>query len=767
MAYRLVGTGEDQQLVWVDDPVPAPPPPPPPRVESPAPPPPVPVVPGTLTPSGNPQFVQGSPEFVRADQLARQESRDDLRRALSDNGLIGVIASGTAGGTIGIDAVGTAVTVNGRTFIELPNGQQVDITNYFEGNPKPPVAIDISVPTYGTSTVATPFRNVTVTALPEVARTVNTSEGAIVVDPNSETARFIQWQGSQYDPNNGGIVRETWARQGISDPYADPRLVAQAQTQIARADSRTALFNQSGVAPPGSQIAPWNDSNWPAYQGSNKEAYSIATVALTDANAKNQLKAENGWDEATFQSWALRATNPEEAARQARISDAAAGLVTGPGTSTTGLSINGATAVTTNSGSVNTAGFATAAFAAIATNVQIPTDLAGAANAVTGAVSDAVDNVLASVPSIPTELANIATGFAEGFTDALPQLPTVEGALRLTAAQVAGLALRAEAAAESVLAGIRSLPEAIPADLTGFVSGAVDSLVQASGLGAVADLLSRQNVTIRKAKEQATLQARNNEASAPDWRVRLQLAPGATYLYKDPVPGILAPLFQTDGVIFPYTPTIETSYSANYDKYDLTHSNYRGYFYKNSAVNDINIRGLFTAQDTAEAEYMLAVIHFFRSVTRMFYGQDALRGAPPPLVYLSGFGEYQFSDHPCLVSSFSYSLPNEVDYIRAWAPNNYGNLFSQRAKTGGISTNPLSAALSRLTGAGIDPNILAGPPNPSPITQNVNNLTEATYVPTKIEINLTLLPTNTRSQVSQQFSVKEFANGSLLKGGFW
>jgi hypothetical protein len=389
----------------------------------------------------------------------------------------------------------------------------------------------------------------------------------------------------------------------------------------------------------------------------------------------------------------------------------------------------------------------------------------GVVDTVTGAVDAVVTNL--PVPSVPTNLAGVAAGFAAGFTAALPELPSVEGALRLTAAQVAGLAQQAEDAASAVVAGIRSLPERIPDNLTGFVTDAVDSLAQASGLGAVTDLLSRQNATIRKAKEQATLQARNNEAAAPDWRVRLQLASGATYLYKDPVPGILAPLAETDGVIFPYTPTIETSYAANYDKYDLTHSNYRGYFYKNSVVNDISIRGTFTAQDTAEAEYMLAVIHFFRSVTRMFYGQDALRGAPPPLVYLSGFGEYQFNEHPCLVSNFSYSLPNEVDYIRAWAPNNYGNLFSQRAKTGGISTNPLSAALSRLAAAGLPKAAEPSAPDPSNIVQNVNNLTEATYVPTKIEINITLLPTNTRSQVSQQFSVKEFANGSLLKGGFW
>lgn len=375
---------------------------------------------------------------------------------------------------------------------------------------------------------------------------------------------------------------------------------------------------------------------------------------------------------------------------------------------------------------------------------------------------------LPDLSSVPTNIAGIATGFAAGFTDSLPPLPSVTGALQLTAAQVAGLAQQAEAAAGDLVASIRSLPAAVPDSLTGFVSSTVDSLARASGLGLIGDLLSRQNSTIRKAKEQATLQARNNEAAQPDWRVRLSLAPGATYLYKDPSgPGILGPLLATNGVIFPYTPSIETAYTANYDKYDLVHSNYRGYFYKNSAVNEINIRGTFTAQDTNEAGYMLAVIHFFRSVTKMFYGQDPLRGAPPPLVYLNGLGQYQFNDHPCLLSNFSYSLPDNVDYIRALAPNNYGNLFSQRERTGAFSTSAFSAVTGRLLRAALPKGAETGAPSTAPINQNVNNLTGATYVPTKIEISITLLPTNTRSQVSQQFSVAEFANGNLLKGGFW
>jgi hypothetical protein len=58
-------------------------------------------------------------------------------------------------------------------------------------------------------------------------------------------------------------------------------------------------------------------------------------------------------------------------------------------------------------------------------------------------------------------------------------------------------------------------------------------------------------------------------------------------------------------------------------------------------------------------------------------------------------------------------------------------------------------------------------PTPGMIQSNVTNINDATYVPTKMEINITLLPTNTRAQVSQQFSLKAFANGNLLKGGFW
>jgi len=291
----------------------------------------------------------------------------------------------------------------------------------------------------------------------------------------------------------------------------------------------------------------------------------------------------------------------------------------------------------------------------------------------------------------------------------------------------------------------------------GFVDPNTALLAEAARLAALRD----------QARQQQTIRAqRQNQAQSSDWRVRLRLAPNSNYLYNAPDCGqILWPLRNTDGVIFPYTPTIDTAYKANYDAYDLTHSNYRGYFYKNSYVDQINLKATFTAQDTAEANYLLGVIHFFRSVTKMFYGQDAERGSPPPLTYLSGLGDFQFNEHPCVVSQFNYNLPADVNYIRAQSVVQNGtNLLNARARQT-VYGNPLSYALNRLStlGQGINKGALDAPFAPEGSLGAGN----PTYVPTKIEISLVLLPMQARSQVSKQFSVRDFAKGNLLRGGFW
>ena len=256
-----------------------------------------------------------------------------------------------------------------------------------------------------------------------------------------------------------------------------------------------------------------------------------------------------------------------------------------------------------------------------------------------------------------------------------------------------------------------------------------------------------------------------------DWRFRIQLAPMANYLYKDPDTiknkdtDILGPLVYTEGVVFPYTPQISLSYAANYDATDLAHTNYKIYQYRNSNVGDIAITAEFTAQDTNEANYMLAVLHFFKCVTKMFYGkdQDPRAGTPPPLVYLSGFGEYQFDYHPVAITSFGYTMPNDVDYIRAGVVQNMGGTNNQASRKEkqlpATNVASLFSSFFRLNGSGLRPGAGYARPN---FTNTLIN--QPSYVPTKLTINLNCIPMISRYNMANKFSLKEYATGSLLKG---
>ncbi len=256
--------------------------------------------------------------------------------------------------------------------------------------------------------------------------------------------------------------------------------------------------------------------------------------------------------------------------------------------------------------------------------------------------------------------------------------------------------------------------------------------------------------------------------TAEDWRFRVRLAPRSDYLYNAPDPGILAPL-AGKGVIFPYTPSVSVTYAARYDTNQITHSNYNVYTYQGSAVENITITGDFTAQDVSEANYMLAVIHFFRSATKMFYGQDKNRGVPPPLLYLSGLGEYQFDNHPAVLTNFTYTLPQDVDYINAYpfgtgeAVNGASLQPYQKPGIGrelGKLAQAIDNALKRLGSSGLT---TRGKPSatssPSSIVSN-----KTTRVPTKITITLTFNPMITRHAVSNKFSLADYASGKLLQG---
>lgn len=288
------------------------------------------------------------------------------------------------------------------------------------------------------------------------------------------------------------------------------------------------------------------------------------------------------------------------------------------------------------------------------------------------------------------------------------------------------------------------------------------------------------SVNVAREVAKATPSARDSwvEAQEGDWRVRLSLAPEAgPILYRAPIQeleeSILKPLSDTDGVIFPYTPSINTTYTAAYEPTTLTHSNYRAYNYTGSYIEAVNITCDFTAQDTFEANYVLAVIHFFRSVTKMFYGQDqnVQPGTPPPLCYLTGLGEFQFNMHPLVISTFTYNLPNNVNYVRASNISSGppgANRAAAQSRNNVYDPSSLRLGGQNVTRGGVTsptswPNNLIGRPGTSP-----------TYIPTAMQIVITAYPVVSRNKVSNDFSLQQYATGKLLqgsnqpmKGAFW
>lgn len=215
-----------------------------------------------------------------------------------------------------------------------------------------------------------------------------------------------------------------------------------------------------------------------------------------------------------------------------------------------------------------------------------------------------------------------------------------------------------------------------------------------------------------------------------DWRVKISLPPKSPIFYNNKSNQIQQVLAATNGVTFPYTPSITVTHSARYSEQALTHSNYKNYFYEGSDIQAITITGDFTVQNRAEGLYLLAAIYFFRSCTKMFFGTDSLAGNPPPIVYLDGYGDFYFPHVTCVVTSFQHTMPTDVDYLEI----------------------PYSESTSASQSSG-------KPPGTSQLI---------TRLPTSSQLTVTVQPVYSRSNVHNNMNLTDFSAGHLLsgKGGF-
>lgn len=217
-----------------------------------------------------------------------------------------------------------------------------------------------------------------------------------------------------------------------------------------------------------------------------------------------------------------------------------------------------------------------------------------------------------------------------------------------------------------------------------------------------------------------------------DYRARLQPKPGgeADVLGPNDPSNILYPLWATKGVLFPYTPSLAAGYVVDYDPSAFVHTNYGYNAYIRSYPKPLSLTAEFTAQTTTEALYLLAVIHFFRSVTKTYFGINPYNkaGTPPPVLLFNYLGQYQYNDVPIVIKNVDYTHEANIDYVP-------------------VSTSSTQPA----------------PGGPSLPATDTNGYT---YVPTHMTISIEMDTQYIPIKLRNKFNLDLFRQGKLMDQGF-
>lgn len=172
----------------------------------------------------------------------------------------------------------------------------------------------------------------------------------------------------------------------------------------------------------------------------------------------------------------------------------------------------------------------------------------------------------------------------------------------------------------------------------------------------------------------------SNYMSENEWGSRL------SYILGDDTTKLLYSHFKdTMGLVFPYTPDIDFNHQVNYEETDILHSNLSVQHYKNTPPPNISLKADFTADTPENGEYMYAVIHFLRSISKCEFGEtvaaySSITGSgsgnreavPPPTLYLNGWGNL-IDNIPVVVKSFGIGLGKDKHYVNVakynvWLP---------------------------------------------------------------------------------------------------
>lgn len=121
----------------------------------------------------------------------------------------------------------------------------------------------------------------------------------------------------------------------------------------------------------------------------------------------------------------------------------------------------------------------------------------------------------------------------------------------------------------------------------------------------------------------------------------------------------LSPVLQTNGVLFPITPTITEQIQMNYETQEFPHSNEGYMLYNNTSNRQIALSNIVFPCDTEEnARYALSVIHFFRTYSLMDFGAGSTSKPPSPM-WFTAFGKMLYNKVPVVISGADFTLSDQ------------------------------------------------------------------------------------------------------------
>lgn len=242
-----------------------------------------------------------------------------------------------------------------------------------------------------------------------------------------------------------------------------------------------------------------------------------------------------------------------------------------------------------------------------------------------------------------------------------------------------------------------------------------------------------------------------------DRRARISAKPNAVADIYGPATtnNILSPLYETGGLLFPYTPNINDSATVQYDYYDPIHTNQPFAAFKSVAAKEITVIGPFTAQNQEEARYSLAAIHFLRTVTKMFFGTNRgtgrfgqravdLRGTPPPILLFNAYGTAIYHNVPVIITTYNVEFPQDIDYVRV-----------EFDRSVGTERRDIDFGFDILSADRFG-------------TREIEKSRDVSaWIPTKFTVSITMTVQNTPDRLRRSFNLNDFRTGKLVKRGGW